>query len=257
MILDDILSVKDIFYIFTDYISYESFISLSMLNKNFYQNIKKYCEIESIRKRIKHKFHQRISHSISVSQLKENQMLESYLLQHMKDNLTILDKEMFRNLYIYNNLYSGDIILFHNKYFLIDIDRIYPDPYKNELYVPKSIQRKLGLSRWPDTIFINAFVKIHIDDFDFDSIEYIIYNSWNNYVKIWNHNHKIDMIFYIWNLDLDMISRQELIDISKNRIKDIIQYPRLYRNFDSIYYENGDIRIFKWNKENISGWFLE
>ena len=248
MILEDIVSVKDIFYTFTEFINYDEWISMSMINKSFHENMKKYRKIEYFKSRFTKKFFERKPVIYNIRNENDFECL-------MNDkNIIYLNLYLFRDLYLKHNLHTGDIIMYYQNKYILDLDKIYhtlgwiSDSF--EIFIPKIVQKKFGLDRWLALNTVNAFVKICLEDFDFDTFESID----TYYVKIWNTRHKIFIYAWVWHLMFDLISREDLIQITKNKIQDIIEMHKISnRQYNSFFYEPDDIKIFKWAR----GWFLE
>jgi len=262
MILENIVSFRDIFYYFTDFLSYETLISLTMINKDMNEQIKKYHTLDLFKKRRNEKMIERPSRVLYSSDLSQ-ELFDSLLPLETPISLT---REMFRELYISRTICPSDIIKYNQFYFILDIDKIYSMLWWNELYLPKTIQEKFGLSRWINVdrsseTFprFNAFVKVDIDDFDFDRIECFFRRHRETFVKIWNRRYKIDMIMYIPILSLGNISNDnyKISEISRNKIIDIIRFSKIYRNTTEVFYHQDDVRIFTYHQDDLCGWFLE
>jgi hypothetical protein len=233
-----------------------------MINKDMNEQIKKYHTLDLFKKRRNEKMIERPSRVLYSSDL--SQELFDSLFENERD--ISLTSEMFRELYISRTICPSDIIKYKKTYFILDIDKLYSMRLWNELYLPKKIQNKFGLSRWINVKRtsdsfpqINAFVKIDMDDFDFDKIECVLSCHRETFVKIWNRRHKIFMMMYIPILSLRYISndKYKISEISRNKIIDMIRISKIYRNTNKLYYDDYDVRIFTYHENDLCGWFIE
>lgn len=264
MIIKDILTIHDIFYNFSEFIEYKDWISLSQLNKYFYERICSLKKINTCRKRFNQKFQECAFSRIHIQHGyfdMYNFSLSDYILSLRDDKIIPLNSKIFRNIFIDLNLHVGDII-FMMKHFIIDKDNLYTTQYGNENFLPKIVQKKFGLSRWSEkceNMIICAYVKINLEDFDFENNTYKMYDNSIIYVKIWNRFLQIYIITYIRNVDT--LDKNVLDEMTKKKIRDIISIHRFENNtlIDPMYYEKNDLKIFTWasKDDKFYGWFLE
>jgi hypothetical protein len=259
MIIESILDYKDLFYCLTEWLSYSDLVSLSSVQKKIHQKIKKYKNLE-------------IFSSIWIQKFNEYQPV---ILQiKTKEDFQFLwnDKQLFplqshfRKLFLENNIHVSDLIQFYSQVFIVDQNFIYHTFYSNDRFLPKKIIQKYGLKKYEQYPFLNAYVNLQIQHFDWERLSFICMDS-IIFVKIWNIHLEIDIIIYLfhWTQLKQKIDREWIKQESQNKIKQMIQFhfqPPLEQ--DSFFYHTSDIRIFtnkKGSHENdsiiIQGWFLE
>jgi hypothetical protein len=258
--LGKIIEIKDLFYCLIQHLSYSDWINISFLDKKSHQKIKCYRKIKNISNLLNEKFNQYSPKILNLS------FLDPYLFLWNTFKVYPIKKYQ-RDLFIEKSVHVSDIIQYHSQLFFIDEALIYSSYFiENSSFVPKIIIRKYGIKRYENIPYLNAFVSVQFNDFDWTKIKTFDVES-IIYVKIWNDSLQSDIIIYLFH---DGFSKEEktnewIIKHSKNKLEQIITYHRFHLypfEFDSYFMDRGDIQIFTTSKftkdrNQLTGWFLE
>ena len=259
-ILEHILCIQDIFYYFSQFICYEDWISISMLDKSFSKRFRSLLKIQMIYNIFYKKFLQKTPKLYyRLYPFNYNNLLND-------KNFVKLESYDFRKLYLEENLHTGDIVYNDSEHFILDKDVICSTNYsKYEDCLPKYIQKKYGLSRWKICCQMSAYVRIRMKDFDFTKIEFY-FRERLIYVKVWNDRLKIYVWTYIWYLQKD-IDINHIKENTEKKIESIIYNQKLSRSYsiqdeyDNYFYEKGDMKIYLYTifpiYDSCNEWFLE